>query len=482
MNKSAESTTKKLDRVFNPRSVAVVGDKQALGYMWLRSLSSFKGKVYSVQIDPQEIPGIAELGVQNYLSLMDIPGPVDYVIASVPRAVAPRIVKDCIQKEVGGVCFFTSGFAETNTEEGIRLQDEITNLARQADLLIIGPNCVGVYNPKIGLRHNPIQVYGDGGSVGFIAQSGTHATLFTLAGARQGIKFSKSVSYGNAAILDSTDYLDYLRTDEDTKIIGMYIEAVKDGRRFFRCLRDVAERKPVLIWKGGESEEGARATSSHTGALAQSNIVWQTLIRQCGAIKIENLDEMIDTVKALLFIKPARGDRIGLIAMSGGQSVAITDTFAKAGLKIPLLSQSSYDRLASFFDIIGGSYRNPFDISSSFLMSENALSNLDNMLDVMEQDPNIDCIVLELFTIISPFSQDLGKPDPLLDAISEFKDRSKKPFMTIVSTAHRETLALEVRDRLMAKGIPSFPGFERGAKTLKRLVDYYRFRQGQYLN
>jgi acyl-CoA synthetase (NDP forming) len=115
-------------------------------------------------------------------------------------------------------------------------------------------------------------------------------------------------------------------------------------------------------------------------------------------------------------------------------------------------------------------------------MSENALSNLDNMFDVMEQDPNIDCIVLELFTIISPFSQDLGKPDPLLDTISQFKDRSKKPFMTIVSAAHRETLALEVRDRLMAKGIPSFPGFERGAKTLKRLVDYYRFRQGQYLN
>jgi acyl-CoA synthetase (NDP forming) len=115
-------------------------------------------------------------------------------------------------------------------------------------------------------------------------------------------------------------------------------------------------------------------------------------------------------------------------------------------------------------------------------MSENALSNLDNMFDVMEQDPNIDCIVLELFTIISPFSQDLGKPDPLLDTISGFKNRSKKPFMTIVSAAHRETLALEVRDRLMAKGIPSFPGFERGAKTLKRLVDYYRFRQGQYLN
>ena len=477
-----ESTTQKLDRVFNPRSVAVVGDKQALGYMWLRSLSHFQGKVYSVQIDPNELPGIAQLGVKNYPSLKDIPGPVDYVIAAVPRAVAPVIVKDCIQKNVGGVCFFTSGFAETGTEEGMRLQQAITDLAREAGLLVIGPNCVGVYNPKIGLRHNPVQDYGEGGTVGFIAQSGTHATLFTLAGTRNGIKFSKSVSYGNAAILDSTDYLEYLKKDRETEIIGMYVEAVKDGRRLFRCLREIAEKKPVLIWRGGESEEGARATASHTGALAQSSVIWQTLIRQCGAIRIENLDEMIDTVKGLLYLKPARGNRVGLIAMSGGQSVAIADTFAKEGLRVPELSRSSYERLSTFFNIIGGSYRNPFDISSSFLMSENAISNLVNMLDVMEQDPNIDCIVLELFTIISPFSHDLEQPDPLLDTILEFKGRTKKPFLTIVTTAHRETLAIEIRDRLTGKDIPCFPSFERGAGALKRLVDFYRFRREQYLN
>jgi acyl-CoA synthetase (NDP forming) len=482
MNRTAAITTTKLDRVFNPRSVAVVGDKQALAYMWLRSLSSFKGDVYSVQIDPREFPGIAELGVKNYLSLMDIPGPVDYVIAAVPRTVAPTIVKDCIKKQVGGVCFFTSGFAETDTEEGIKLQQEITELARQADLLLIGPNCVGIYNPKIGLRHNPIQAYGEGGTVGFISQSGTHATLFTIAGERHGIKFSKSVSYGNAAILDSTDYLDYLKEDEETEIIGMYIEAVKDGRRFFRCLRETAEKKPVLIWRGGESEEGARAAASHTGALAQSSTVWQALIKQCGAIRVENLDEMIDTVKALLYIKPGIGARVGLIAMSGGQSVAITDTFARAGLTVPPLTRSSYERLATFFNIVGGSYRNPFDVSSSFLMSENAISNMANMLDVMEHDPNIDAIVLELFTIISPFSRNKEKPDPLLDTIVEFKDRSKKPFLAIVTTAHSEALASEIRERLMSKGIPSFPSFERGAKTLKRFVDYHRFKQEQALN
>ncbi|HEY48757.1 MAG TPA: hypothetical protein G4O13_01770 [Dehalococcoidia bacterium] len=473
MTSTTQSTRNKLDRAFNPRSVAVVGDKQALGYMWLRSLSSFQGKVYSVQIDPSELPGISELGVENYLSLLDIPSPVDYVIAAVPRAVAPAIVADCIKKDVGGVCFFTSGFAETNTEEGIRLQQTITDMAREADLNLIGPNCVGLYNPEIGLRHTAAQAYGEKGSVGFIAQSGTHATLFSIIGERDGIKISKSVSYGNAVVLDSTDFLEYLADDDDTGIIGMYIEGVKDGRRFFDRLRKVASRKPVVIWKGGESEEGARATASHTGVLAESGIVWQTVIRQCGAIKVDSLKEMIDTVKALLYVKPINGTGMGLIAMSGGQSVVIADVFARTGLEIPLLTERSYQRLAAFFNIIGGSYRNPLDISSTFLMADDGASSLTSMLDILNQDPNIDCIVLELFPVIRPLSKDAETADPILDAISDFKERAK-PFMIIVTTAHSDALATEMRDKLVERGIPSFSSFERAARTVKRLAEFYK--------
>lgn len=477
MSEVAESRATKLDRVFNPRSVAVVGDKRALGYMWLRSLSHFEGEVYSVQIDPNELPGIAELGVQNYSSLLDIPGPVDYVVAAVPRSVAPRIVEDCIRKEVGGVCFFTSGFAETNTQEGIRLQQVIGDMAREAGLNLIGPNCVGLYNPRIGLRHTEAQSYGEGGAVGFIAQSGTHATLFSIIGAQNGIKISKSVSYGNAVALDSTEFLEYLGADDATKIIGMYVEGVKDGRRFLHCLRDVARRKPVLIWKGGETEAGARAAASHTGVLAESGVVWQTAIRQFGAVKVDSLDEMIDTIKAFLYVKGAIGTRMGLIAMSGGQSVAITDTFARAGLEVPLLTESSYARLASFFDIIGGSYRNPFDISSTFLMSDDPISNLANMLDVMDHDPNIDCVVLELLPVVRPLSQDRKTADPVLDTISDFNERSAKPFIVILAAAYGDTLAPELRDRLVQRGIASFSNFDRAANTLRKLADYYQSRQ-----
>lgn len=146
----------------------------------------------------------------------------------------------------------------------------------------------------------------------------------------------------------------------------------------------------------------------------------------------------------------------------------ITDTFAKSGLDVPLLSQSSYERLANFFDIIGGSYRNPFDISSTFLMAYDGIANLANMLDVMDQDPNIDSIVLELFPVVRPFDQSSEvSEDLVLNIISDFRIRSHKPFMVIVTSVYNEALASDMRDKLMGKDIPNYPSFERGAKALK---------------
>ncbi|MDY6892193.1 MAG: acetate--CoA ligase family protein [Chloroflexota bacterium] len=472
---AASASKKNLDRLFNPSSVAVIGDKMALGYMWLKSLSPFKGKVYSVQTDPNEFPGIAELGVDNYKSLNDIPDPVDYVLAAVPRTVAPIIVNDCIKKDVGGVCFFTAGFAETNTEDGVMLQQVITDMARGANLNIVGPNCMGIYDPQIGLRQMVEQEYGETGPVGFISQSGTHATIFSSVGARNGIRISRSVSYGNAIVLDSPDYLEYLGADERTKIIGMYIEGVKDGRKFFNCLRDVASRKPVLIWKGGQTEEGARATASHTASLAESGIIWQTVINQCGAIKVDSLDEMVDTMKGLLYIKPSTGNRVGLIAMTGGQSVVITDTFAKAGLQVPLLSEDSYQKLGEFFNIIGGSYRNPLDIGSTFLMAPDNISSLTKMMNILNDDPNVDCVVLELLPAFLTMGMDPDGVNHILDAIAEFKEKSAKPFLVVVTNSHSDAQEMETRNKLMEWKIPSFTGFQRGAETLQRLVKYYHF-------
>ena len=145
----------KFDRLFNPKSAVVVGDKQALGYSWLNSMSTFKGPVYSVQVDENEIPNIAAMGYENYKSLMDVPGDIDFVIVSVPRKIAPFILKQCIDKGVGGATFFTSGFAETGEEEGIALQAQMTEMAREANFMLVGPNCMGLFIPGRGVCDSP---------------------------------------------------------------------------------------------------------------------------------------------------------------------------------------------------------------------------------------------------------------------------------------------------------------------------------------
>lgn len=468
---------RELDRVFNPRSVAVVGDKKANDYMWLRNLSTFRGKVYSVQIDPEELPGIERLGIENYGSLLDIPQPVDYVIVAVPRAVAPQIISDCIKKQVGGATLFTSGFAETNTEEGTRLERDIAKMAKEANFNLIGPNCMGIFNPRIGLRHDSGQYSGEGGPIGFISQSGTHAILFSLVGELHGIRLSKSVSYGNGAVLESTDYLEYLANDEETRIIGMYIEGVKSGRRFFQCLKETARRKPVLIWKGGKSEDGARAAAAHTGSLASVPILWETMIRQCGAIKVDSLEEMIDAVEALLYLNPPSGNRVGLVAHSGGQSVVITDAFTQEGLAVPLLSDRSYQEFASFFNIIGGSYLNPLDMSWNVLSTEDLVKTL----NILSGDENTDCLVLELCLPFLAQIWEYYPPylDTLLETLVGFRATCNKCFSIVLIAGQRETEALKIRRKLTERGLPSFPTFERAAKALKKVVGYYRFHRGQ---
>ncbi len=444
----------------------------ATGYVWLRNMSTFTGRLYSVQIDPNELPGIEQLGVKNYKSLLDIPEPVDYVLVAVPRAVAPRIIAECIRKGVGGASLFTSGFAETHSEEGAGLQETLIGMAREAKLNLIGPNCMGVFNPKLGVRQDINQYHGQSGPVGFISQSGTHAIFFSQVGARHGLLVSKSISYGNGAVLDSADYLDYFADDDDTKVIGLYIEGVKDGRRFLDSLRGAARRKPVLVWKGGLGEEGYRAISSHTGSLASTPVLWESLVKQCGAIRIDNLDEMIDCMKSLLYVNPPQGARVALVAQSGGQSVVIADAFTKAGLTAPLLSQSSYQQFASFFNTIGGTYLNPLDTS----WHAPSIKDSTKILDILSTDGNVDSLVAELSLPFLSQIWDFYPPylDDLAAALAGFKARCSKAFLVVISAGQLEEEALTVRNKLMDKGIPSFPSFDRAARALAKVAEYHR--------
>jgi acyl-CoA synthetase (NDP forming) len=472
-----------LKRGFDARAVAVIGDKRMGGYMWLRALKRFTGKLYSVQIDPNEIPGIEAMGITNYKSLAEVPDPIDYAVSAVPRQVAPRILQDCVANNVGAIGFFTSGFSETTEELGIRLERQLKEIALGSNIALVGPNCMGLYNPEIGLCNFPDLNVGAAGDVCFISQSGTHTINFSSQAPLRGIRVNKAASIGNVLMLEAADYLDLMADDPRTRVIGMYIEGTRDGRRFFESLRRAAARFPVVIWKGGMTEAGARATFSHTGSLATPAAVWTSMVRQSGAVSVAGLDAMLDAVEMLARGRAMTGRRMGLVAMTGGQSVVITDTFATAGLEIPTLSDSSYDELKSFFNIIGGSYRNPLDAGGTIMGGGVQTGNLARILDILDRDPVIDSIVLEIGTGLRAqrWASHEDELTGLLDRVAEFNRKTSKPFCSILHPAHVETIVLRAKQLARERGLVVFDSFERSAAALRVAYDYWSSRAAKGL-
>ncbi len=467
-----------LRRAFDARTVAVIGDKRMGGYLWLRAMSRFSGKLYSVQIDPNEIPGIEAMGVTNCKSLADVPEPIDYAISAVPRQIAPRILKDCVAAGVRGIGFFTSGFSETGEELGVKLERELRATAAESDIALVGPNCMGLYNPSIGLCNFPDLATGSGGGdVCFISQSGTHSINFCLQAPTRGIRINKAASIGNVLMLEAADYLDVMADDPATRAIGMYIEGVRDGRRFFASLKRAAARHPVVVWKGGMTEAGARATFSHTGSLATAAAVWRALMVQSGAVSVASLDAMLDAMELLARGRRVGGRGMGLVAMTGGQSVVITDTFAAAGLEVPALSEGSYAELKGFFNIIGGSYRNPLDAGGTIGMGQDQ-GNLDRVLDILEREAAIDAIVLEIGTGLraARWAAHEAELTGLLDKLAEFNLRSRKPFAAILHPAHVEVIVTRAKELARSRGLVVFDSFERAAAAFAVAAEYWQGR------
>lgn len=460
-------TPKEIDQRLNPSSVAVVGARRADDYMWLRSMTDFKGEVYSVQIAPDDIAGIEEMGVRNYKSLAEIPGPVDYVIVAVPRRASPFVLKDAIAKGVKTVHMFTSGFAESD-EEGVQLQQQITEMAQEAGVMVIGPNCMGLFNPAVGLRTGAGQDVEQVGSVGIIAQSGGHNNALVQSIQASGVAINKAISFGNGIVLDSPDLLDYFAADDDTKIILAYIEGPRDGRRFFEALRGAAARKPVLLWKGGQTEAGHRTVASHTGSLAGSMEIWDAIVRQTGAIRIDSFEEAVDVVKALVYLPPLSGGRVGIIGGTGGQSVSMADEFTGAGLQVPALARPTLDAMAEFFQLVGAAYFNPVDVG---MMNR---EHIEAIIDLLAGDPNIDVVAFLL-------SAQAGRRtrEQRLEEMTHYQQAGKKAGKPVVAMfqapiPYKDGAVLEeLDDMLQELGLPVFVSPTRAAAALKKAADYY---------
>lgn len=467
----------RLERTLNPRTIVVVGDKGP-NYNWLNNQKGFTGNLYSVQVDAKEVSGIVERGFTNFARLADVPGPIDLVICVVPRQVTPRIIADAAALNVGGVAMFTAGFAETKEATGIELQQQIVEIATSAGMAIVGPNCMGVYNRQLGVRFSAEMEYGDRGNVSFISQSGSMAMALTSESQKAGLKIGRAISSGNACVVNEADYLEYLAGDPDTEYIGLYLEGVQEGQRFFRVLREATRRKPVVIFKGGSTEPGARATDSHTGAMGTPHRVWEAMVRQAGAVPVVTRDELIDTLQALVHAPAGFGHRMALIAGSGGNSVAIGDAAGRAGLDAAVLSDDSNAKLGEFFNIIGGTFANPFDVGFTIGNARSA-DNLPRILDILGTDPSVDGVLYDFGTGSIHHVANEEAFERILGRLDTFVQQYQKPVMFTCDPRNNAKTYEAARNGLIARGFPVFTSFDRAAHAYARATEYWTNRRGR---
>lgn len=473
---SSQTQRHPLDDIFHPRSVAIIGasanETRGSGGWVARLLDfGFSGQIYPINPRATEIAGL-----KAYPNVREIPGPVDYAIFAVPASLVPPIMEDCAVKRVKAVHIFTAGFSETGSERGEALQTDIERIAREANIRVIGPNCMGVYYPAGGLTFSP-GFPKEPGSVAFVAQTGAGSSrLVGLAGSR-GLRFSKVISYGNAIDLDAPDFLDYLATDEETKFIACYIEGVKDGRYLLESVRKCVRAKPVVILKAGLTEGGSGAAASHTAALSGSAAVWDAFFKQTGTIAVESLEEIIDMAITFLNFSRPQGRRVGIVGRGGGLGVIATDVCEKAGLRVPPYTADTRGQLEKLIPEAGASVRNPVETA---LGLRAAASFYEEGLKIVCGDPGIDFILTHVgVDVYGGYGSAMH--DQLLEAAETLIRLSKtltKPLAVVFYAGGRlETVAavMEAQQRCLEGGLAVYSTIEAAAKAISRFLRYHEF-------
>ena len=357
-----------MEYFFNPRTIAIIGASSDFRKPGGRSLNAllkrgFTGKIYPVNPNSKHI-----LGMECYPSLDAIAEAIDMAIVSTPAETVLDKLKQCVAKKVKAVVVFTSGFAEVGPE-GRALQQQITDLAREHNLRILGPNCVGLLNLTKSMAAcfanivdlQPVYPM----TFGFVTQSGAFGTMIFSQAVQAGVGFSSFVSVGNEADTEFSDYLAYMLTDPETKVVGGYLEGAKNGKKFrWAAEQALAMKKPIMIMKVGRTGAGARAASSHTGSLAGDDQVYDAFFRQMGIIRIESLSELTSFVIVHRSGRIPEGNNIGILSISGGAGVLMADRSEALGLNVPEFKGETRLKLESYLPPFG-SARNPVDLTSA---------------------------------------------------------------------------------------------------------------------
>ena len=337
---------KDLNRLFYPRTIAVVGASDKMfkwgSYIFTNLLAAgFKGEVYPVTVSKDEI-----YGRRAYKSLTDIPGEVDLVFNTTPAKQAMEVLRSCVAKGVKNVIMITSGFSETGAE-GRRLEDEMVAFVREHGINMVGPNTMGIVNTAVSLFATGSLVKPMRGGISIVAQSGNVGNQVMEWAEQQDIGIGKFVGSGNEAVLMCEDYLDYLCDDVDTSVVLMYIEGIDNGRKFMEIARRTTMKKPVIALKAGRTDIGAKAAASHTGAMAGTHATYASALRQSGVILTMAPTEMLTLSAAFDAMPLPKGNRVGVITLGGGWGVITADECEERGLTLPPLPAHVMEKLDS---------------------------------------------------------------------------------------------------------------------------------------
>ncbi len=430
-----------LDYFFKPKAIAVIGasnDPLKLGYEVFKNLKRYKeGKVYPVNVKDEVVQG-----VKAYKNVKDIPDDVDLAIIVVPKKFVKQTLIDCGEKGVKGTVIITAGFGETG-EEGKKEERELVEIAHKYGMRLIGPNCVGVMNTHNDMNATFI-MDARKGDIAFVSQSGALGAGIVYKTVKEGIGFSKFVSVGNMVDLDFAELMEYLANTEEDRAIALYIEGIKDGRRFIEVAKRVTRKKPVIALKAGRSESGARAASSHTGSLAGSWKIYEAAFKQSGVLIADTIDDMLSMARA--FTQPLpKGRRVAIMTNAGGPGVLTADQIDKRGLKLADLEEKTIEELRSFLPPMAA-VKNPVDMIAS-ARGEDYYRTAKALLQDKNVDMLISICVVPTFAGMTPTEHAEG----VIKAVKEVNNG--KPVLALFMAGYVSEKAKEL---LEANGIPSY--------------------------
>lgn len=454
-----------LRSLFSPRSIAVIGASTtagSVGNSLTENLLSYgyAGKVYPINPKTDLL-----FGQRCYAHIHDIKDDIDLAIIIIPALAVPEALADVGTKGVKAAIIISSGFKETGVT-GQQLEEEIVRIATEYDIALLGPNCLGLLHPKIGLNASFAKGMPEPGTIAFFSQSGALCTAL-LDLSRDHLSFSSFVSDGNKAVLGENELLCYFAQDIETKVIGFYTEGIKDATQFIatgRALLARPEPKPVIALKSGTTDAGKQASSSHTGALAGSDAAYQALFRQARIIRARSLESLSDLLTVFSQNPLPQGKNIGIVTNAGGLGVLATDAAIKHGLKIAPLAPATKKKLEALPAAAG--HNNPVDVLGDALADRYRLA-----IEALATDSGVHMLLV----IVTP--QTMTEAKETAEAIADAKNHCGKPVVAIFSgrTSLEEGLTV-----LKKNGVATLTYPEAGAGALSALAEVARWRSEQF--